>query len=261
MKRARESDILGSMTAIAVIPARYGSTRLEGKPLADILGRPMIQWVYNAVKGAERVDHVIVATDDRRIEHTAKGFGAEVVMTSSGCRTGTERVAEAVKGLTADVVVNVQADEPFVEPALIDTLVESMEDESAHIATPMTPLRDEESMNNPNVVKVVTDRRGFALYFSRSPIPYRRAHKRAFILYRHMGIYVYRKEVLLELSGLSPTPLEEAEGLEQLRALEYGYRIKLVEWARDTISVDTPEDLEDARRFAQGLKPWQDTGR
>ncbi len=252
MKRAGESDILGSMRAIAVIPARYGSTRLEGKPLADILGRPMIQWVYENVEAAGRVEKVIVATDDERIGATARGFGAEVVMTSSGCRTGTERVAEVAGSVDASVVVNVQADEPFVEPALIDRLVEAMEDESVDIATPMTPIRDEHSADNPNVVKVVTDRRGFALYFSRSPIPYRR-HQTSFTLYKHIGIYVYRKEVLLRISGLRPTPLEEAEGLEQLRALEHGYRVRLVESSRDAISVDTREDLEEARRFAQRL--------
>ncbi len=252
MKRARESDILSSMTAIAVIPARYGSTRLEGKPLADIQGKPMIQWVYEAVKGARRVDGVIIATDDERIEKVARGFGATAVMTSPECRTGTERVAEAIEGLDASVVVNVQADEPFVDPALVDRLVESMEDESVDIATPMTPIGDEKSINNPNVVKVVIDRMGFALYFSRSPIPYRR-HATSFTLYKHIGIYVYRKDVLLRLSGLPPTPLEQTEGLEQLRALEHGYRIKLVESSHDTISVDTPDDLEEARRFAEGL--------
>ncbi len=252
MKRAGESDILGSMRAVAVIPARYGSTRLEGKPLADILGRPMIQWVYENVRAAGRVEKVIVATDDERIEACARGFGAEVVMTSSGCRTGSERVAEVAHHVDATVVVNVQADEPFVEPALIDRLVEAMEEESVDMATPMTPIGDEHSAEDPNVVKVVADRCGFALYFSRSPIPYRR-HRTPFTLYKHMGIYVYRKEVLLRISGLPTTPLEETEGLEQLRALEHGYRIRLVESYRDAPSVDTREDLEEARRFARRL--------
>ena len=251
MKRAGESDILGSMRVIAVIPARYGSTRLEGKPLADIKGRPMIQWVYEAVIKATKVEHVLIATDDGRIARCAEGFGAPATMTDSACRTGTERVAQAVKGLDADVVINVQADEPFVEPALIDRLAQAMEDRRVQIATPMTPLRDEQAIEDPNVVKVVTDREGFALYFSRSPIPYRRSG--GVSVYKHIGIYAYRKDVLFGLVSLNATPLELAEGLEQLRALENGYRIRLIETEHDTIAVDTPQDLERARRFAERL--------
>lgn len=236
-----------------MIPARYESTRLPGKPLALIHGKPMIQHVYERTRAVELVDRVLVATDDARIAAAVRNFNGDVVMTSPRHQSGTDRIAEAARDLDADIVVNVQGDLPFLASATVQAAVALMRDDAAlPMATVKTPIRDGEEMANPNVVKVVTDRDGYALYFSRSPLPYWRAAADGVLGYRHIGLYVYRRDFLLRFARLAPTPLECAEKLEQLRALEWGFRIKVAETTGDGIEVDTPQDLERARAVAAG---------
>ena len=239
---------------VAIIPARYESTRLPGKPLADINGQPMIQRVYERALRAEGVDRVLVATDDRRIETAVKQFGGDVVMTSAAHCTGTDRLAEVVANLDAEIVVNVQGDLPCLDPAMVATAVAPLRNDAGlPMATVKTAIRNEEDVRNPNVVKVVTDRDGFALYFSRSPLPYwRDAAGASDVGYKHIGLYAYRRDFLLTFAGLAPTPLERAEKLEQLRALEWGFRIKVAETRAVGVEVDTPHDLERARALAAG---------
>lgn len=243
------------MRVTAIIPARYASTRFPGKPLAEILGKPMIQWVYERTLRSTRVDRVIVATDDARIFEAVCAFGGEAWMTRSDHPTGTDRLAEVAEGIETDIVVNVQGDEPLIDPRMIDLAVTPLvQDVSIPMGTLMTPLASVEEFLNPNVVKVVVDGRGFALYFSRAPIPHPRDHAETlaenFALLggnKHIGLYVYRKEFLLAYPSLPATPLENTEKLEQLRALEHGFRIRVM--ATDLVSqgVDTPEDLERVR--------------
>jgi len=244
-----------------MIPARFGSTRLPGKPLSDIHGKPMIQHVHERVRRARRPDRVLVCTDDDRIAAVVRGFGGEVVMTSRDHATGTDRLAEAARGTDAEIVVNVQGDEPLVDPDGIDAAVDGLErDPGLDMATLSLPLRDVEEMLSPSVVKVVCDAKGDALYFSRSPLPLVRqgassdlraaaaAAVARGLARKHVGLYVYRRESLLRFAALAPTPLEMAEGLEQLRALENGMRIRVVE--REGAAgpaVDTAEDLERVR--------------
>ncbi|MFZ3072999.1 MAG: 3-deoxy-manno-octulosonate cytidylyltransferase [Thermodesulfobacteriota bacterium] len=244
------------MLVVAFIPARYGSTRLDAKPLKEIKGKPMVQWVYERVKRAKTVQGVAVATDDERIVRAVEAFGGKAVMTPGCCLTGTERVAEAARSLEADIVVNVQGDEPLIEPDLIDSVVLPMlADPSIDIGTAKTKLTDPAELLNPNVVKVVTDKDGFALYFSRSAIPYstRYFEEGSAQVYKHLGIYVYRKDALLKLSALKQTGLELSESLEQLRALENGMRIKVVETPYTSVAVDTQEDLDRVRKMAENL--------
>jgi len=234
---------------VVIIPARYESTRLPGKPLADLHGQPMIQRVYERAQRAHAVDRVLVATDDERIRGAVAAFGGDVVMTSRAHRTGTDRIAEVAAALDADVVVNVQGDLPLLDPAMIDVAVTPLRDDAGlPMATIRTPIRTDEERRNPNVVKVVTDRDGFALYFSRSPLPhYRDGAAAGGLGDKHIGLYAYRREFLLTFAQLAPTPLEQAEQLEQLRALEWGFRIKVAPVAVASIEVDTPRDLERAR--------------
>ena len=236
-----------------MIPARYASTRLPGKPLALIHGKPMIQHVYERTRAVDLIDRVVVATDDMRVAAAVHAFGGDVVMTSAQHQSGTDRIAEAAAVLDAEIVVNVQGDLPFLR---VDTVAGALQlmraDAMLPMATVKTPLRDREEMVNPNVVKVVTDRDGYALYFSRSPLPYWRSAAPNGLGYRHIGLYAYRREFLLRFARLTPTPLECAEKLEQLRALEWGFRIKVAESACEGIEVDTPQDLERARAFAAG---------
>lgn len=244
------------MQALGVIPARYGSTRLEGKPLVDIIGKPMIQHVYENVTRSSILDDVIVATDNYKIKKVVEGFGGKAVLTSPDYTTGTDRVAEVARNLDVQVVVNIQGDEPFINPEMINEVAEPLlRDKNILMGTLMHEIKNEEDLSNPNVVKVVTDKSGFALYFSRSLIPYLRRSEghRAF---EHIGIYSYQKDFLLKFAELKPTPLETSESLEQLRALENGYRIKVVLTKQKYIalSVDTPEDLEKARVFAKSLR-------
>ncbi|MDP2681989.1 MAG: 3-deoxy-manno-octulosonate cytidylyltransferase [Deltaproteobacteria bacterium] len=250
------------MHVVAIIPARYASTRLNGKPLLHIAGKPMIQWVYERAKKAKLTNDVIAATDDKRVFDAVRYFGGTAVMTSPEHRTGTDRIAEAADGLNADIIVNVQGDEPLIEPEMIDEAIRPLTNDSEIVvATLKTKIRDEAELNNPNVVKVVTDKNDFALYFSRYPIPYVREQanppipplgkggKGGLGHYKHIGLYVYRKDFLLKFAKMKPTPLEEAEKLEQLRVLENGYKIKVVETEHDSIGVDTEEDMERVRKI------------
>lgn len=243
------------MKVIGVIPARYRSTRLPGKPLADILGRPMVQWVYESAARSS-LDAVIVAADDSRVMNAVEKFGGKAVMTSRDHTTGTDRVAEVAGGTDADIVVNIQGDEPFIHPGMIDEIVDPLvRDTGIPMCTSMHEITDEDDLSNPNVVKVVTDANGFALYFSRSLVPYPR-YRDEFHAYEHIGIYAFRKDFLVRFSSLTPTILEKTEALEQLRALEYGYRIKVVPTQKKYIplSVDTEEDLDKARSFAKNIQ-------
>jgi 3-deoxy-manno-octulosonate cytidylyltransferase (CMP-KDO synthetase) len=241
------------MRVIGVIPARYASTRLPGKPLVDIMGKPMIQHVYENAARSKTLEQLIVATDDERIMAAVAAFGGRAVLTSRDHNTGTDRVAEVVRGLDVEVVVNIQGDEPFVHPGMIYEVVQPLLDDPAlPMCTSMHAITDAADHSNPNVVKVVIDLAGNALYFSRSLVPYPRKREghRAF---EHVGMYAYRKGFLLKYAGLPQTPLEKLESLEQLRVLEHGYRLRVVETRQDYIplSVDTPEDLERARALAR----------
>ena len=236
---------------VAVIPARYASTRIPGKALADIGGRPMIEHVYRRAVAARNVDAVIVATDDARIVDAVKRFGGDARLTSPNHPTGTDRLAEVALGLDCDLVVNIQGDEPLIEPDSIDEAIEPFRtDASLLISSICNRFKDLDEAGDPNVCKVVVNRSGFALYFSRAAIPFRRGPQEAGAgPYKHIGLYVYRREFLLRLASLEPTPLERSESLEQLRALENGFPIKIVETRHDSIGVDTPEDLERVRRL------------
>ncbi len=241
------------MRVVGVIPARYASTRLPGKPLVDIMGKPMIQHVYENAARSKTLEQLIVATDDERIMAAVAGFGGRAVLTSRDHNTGTDRVAEVVRGLDVEVVVNIQGDEPFVHSGMIDEVVQPLlDDPELPMCTSMHAITDAADHSNPNVVKVVIDLAGNALYFSRSLVPYPRKSEghRAF---EHIGMYAYRKDFLLTYAGLRQTPLEKLESLEQLRVLEHGYRLRVVETRQDYIplSVDTPEDLEQARALAR----------
>jgi 3-deoxy-manno-octulosonate cytidylyltransferase (CMP-KDO synthetase) len=236
------------VSAIAVIPARYESSRLPGKALADIAGKSMIEHVYRRTAAARSISAVIVATDDERIHRAVQAFGGESRMTSAAHQSGTDRIAEIVPTLSCTVVVNVQGDEPLIEPAMIDEAVAPFSDDaSLMMSTLRRRIDDDADRINPNVTKVVVDRNDFALYFSRAPVPFTREGCRPAPAWRHVGLYVYRRECLLRLAALPPTEMERAEALEQLRALEYGIRIKAVETRFDSIGVDTPEDLERVR--------------
>lgn len=231
--------------AAVVIPSRYGSTRFPGKALALILGKPMLRWVYEAACGASFADRVIIATDDRRIFEAARAFGAEVAMTSEHHVCGTDRVAEVAQGLPHPLIVNVQGDEPLVTGRDIDVLVEVLQDSSLRIVSLMTRVSDLGKIEDPNLVKVVVDENGFALYFSRSPLPYRADD----FFYLHDGIYGYTRHALLELSKLPVSRLERLERLEQLRALENGWKIRMVETSHPALRVDTPQDIIRVEEF------------
>ncbi|HEY7057337.1 MAG TPA: 3-deoxy-manno-octulosonate cytidylyltransferase [Vicinamibacterales bacterium] len=242
--------IQGSLSAVAVIPARYQSTRLPGKALADIAGRPMIEHVYRRAAAARSITRVIVATDDQRIAERVRGFGGEAMMTSPAHQSGTDRLAEAVASLACDLVVNVQGDEPLLEPEMIDAAVAPFAADSTLLMSTLRRRIDNPGDHqNPNVTKVVVDRDGFALYFSRAPIPHTRPGQPEPPAWRHIGLYVYRRSCLLRLARLPQTALERAEALEQLRALEHGIRILAIETVHDTIGVDTPDDLARVRRL------------
>ena len=231
------------MKVLCIIPARYASTRLPGKPLRDIAGKPMIVRVYERATGAQRVQEVVVATDDERIRAAVEEHGGNAVMTRADHATGTDRLAEvAAQRPDCDLIINVQGDEPLIDPAVIDTLVAPFEhDAELMMATAKTEITDAAEMENPNNVKVVVDRTGNALYFSRARIPY--ARNAGAKVYKHIGIYAYRRDFLLAYAKMAQTELECSESLEQLRALENGYRIRVVETDAVFIGVDTEEDL------------------
>jgi 3-deoxy-manno-octulosonate cytidylyltransferase (CMP-KDO synthetase) len=238
---------------VAVIPARYASTRFPGKALAEIAGRPMIEHVYRRAAAARHVDDIIVATDDARIADAVERFGGDVRVTRSSHATGTDRVAEVARDLDCDLVVNLQGDEPLIDPAAIDEAIEPFRtDATLNMTSICRRFQDSDDVLDPGIVKVVRSRAGFALYFSRSPIPFFRgaaADHRDAGAYKHIGLYVQRREFLLHIAALEPTPLERAESLEQLRVLEHGFSIRMVETSHDSIGVDTPEDLERVRRL------------
>ena len=238
---------LGAVKIVGVIPARYASSRFQGKALVDILGKPMVQRVYERAARAETLDAVIVATDDKRIYDVVDGFGGQVVMTSPDCPTGTERVAIVAETLDCDVVANIQGDEPLLEPVVIDQMIQPfLDDPSVEVSTLKQQVENEADYRDPNVVKVVTDLQGFALYFSRASTPGNLSNHwlQTYPTYRHVGLYAYRRERLLEFTQWERTPYESAEGLEQLRFLEHGIRIRVVETEHTLIGVDVPADLE-----------------
>jgi 3-deoxy-manno-octulosonate cytidylyltransferase (CMP-KDO synthetase) len=232
------------MNVIGVIPARFFSTRFDGKVLADILGKPMIQHVWENAKKAKLLDDLVIACDDERIKETAERFGAKAVMTSRDHASGTDRISEVVQPLDVKIVVNIQADEPLLHYTMIDGIVRILlEDDSLVMSTPIKSTDDESDISDPNVVKVVIDKDGFALYFSRSSIPYLK-DRSASVYYKHIGVYAYTKDFLFTFRNLPTSRLEKIEKLEQLRALEAGFKIKTVQTEYDTVGVDTPEDLQ-----------------
>ena len=234
---------------VAIIPARYGAKRFPGKALADLCGKPLIQHVYEQVAKAARVSRVAVATDDDRIADAVSTFGGEVIMTSTDHASGTDRIVEAAKKTGGDIIVNVQGDEPLIDPDIIDSVIEKIEaDKNIVCSTAAFPVTDEAVFKDPNAVKVVFDHDGRALYFSRSPIPFYRDgdFERAYI---HVGIYCFRRSFLNIYPSLAQSALEQIECLEQLRILENGHAIGVVETAGAAIGVDTEEDLEAVRRM------------
>lgn len=232
---------------VVVIPARYHSTRFPGKPLADIAGRSMIEHVYGRASAAPGVDAVVVATDDARIAQEVERFGGLVRMTRTTHRTGLDRIAEVAADLDCGIVVNVQGDEPLIEPQMIAEVVGPLgDDTSVQMSTLRRRMTNAAEHADPNVVKVVVDLEGYALYFSRSPVPFVRDGGRP--LFKHVGLYAYRRAFVRTLASLPQTPLELTESLEQLRALEHGFRIRSVETQFDSTGVDTPEDLDRVRR-------------
>ena len=243
------------MKVLCVIPARYASTRLPGKPLSMIAGKPMIQHVYERACQAQLPNEVVVATDNELVEKAVLDFGGKAVMTSPDHPSGTDRLAEvALMYPDVDVIVNVQGDEPMIPPEVIDRLAETFNgDADLNMAT-MKVVMDEEDYENPAAVKVVTDQQGYALYFSRSLMPYPRNKPEGFKVFKHVGIYAYRRNFLLKYAALAPTPLEKAESLEQLRALENGYKIKVLESDFQGIGVDTPEDLAAVNALFEKMK-------
>lgn len=249
-------------TIIGVIPARFASTRLMGKPLADIGGKPMMQHTYESALKSKLLHKVILAVDDEKVFQVARNFGAEVMLTPKDVPTGSDRIAlVARKYDNAEIIVNIQGDEPFISGVMIDQAIEPLLfDKTVSVSTLARKIETLEELQSPSVVKVVFDYKNFAMYFSRSPIPFvRDANNKDEILektdiYKHIGLYVYRREYLLKFTQLAPTDLENIEKLEQLRMLENGFRIKIVVTEFDSFSVDTPEDLDRARRIFTMLK-------
>lgn len=237
------------MKFLGVIPSRYASTRLEGKPLKDICGHTMVEWVYKrALKS--KLDGVVVATDDERIVDEVKSFGGNVILTRKDHINGTSRIAEVCETYTDyDVIVNIQGDEPLIEPDMINSIIDSfIEDNTIPMSTLKYKLTDMTEIENPNAVKVVTDKNDFAIYFSRSVIPYPR-NLNMDNYYKHVGIYGYKRDFVMEYAKMTSTPLELSESLEQLRVLENGYKIKVLETPYKIIGVDTQEELERVREY------------
>ena len=245
---------MSSAKVVVVIPARYGATRLPGKPLVLLAGKTMIERVYERAKLAQRVSRVIVATEDDRIRKAVEAFGGEARMTRPDHRTGTERVAEVAAHEEGDVFVNVQGDEPLLDPVAIDTAVDALlEEPAAQIATVATPVKTPGDIMDPNVVKTVLDFDGNALYFSRAPIPWVRdaANKVHVRPLKHLGLYVFQRDALLEYPTLPQGELEKIEQLEQLRWMENGWKIRVAEVEHDAVSVDVPEDVERVEKLLQ----------
>jgi 3-deoxy-manno-octulosonate cytidylyltransferase (CMP-KDO synthetase) len=245
------------VSVIAVIPARYGSSRLPGKALAEIGGVPMVVRVWRQASRARFLERVIIATDDERIARAVRDAGGDVEMTASTHQSGTDRIAEVAGRIPADIYLNVQGDQPFIAPEDVDAVAGAMRnDDTIAMATLAAPILDPEEWRNPNKVKIVCDERGDALYFSRSPIPFWRdgGDQAPAQAMRHIGVYGYRRDFLLKFASLKPGVLEQVEKLEQLRAMERGYRIKVVASVAPSLEVDTPEDLARANEAAKGMR-------
>ena len=256
--------------AVAIIPARWASTRFPGKPLAQIKKKPMIQWVVEQAQKASRISEVIVATDDDRILDAVNGFGGKAVMTSQNHTTGSDRIAEVASGLKCDIVVNIQGDEPLIPPENIDQVIGCLDrDPALNVATLMMAVHESDEIINPNVVKVVADQNGNALYFSRSAIPFHRDEWKDGLpenisksrqegmsqVFKHIGLYAYTRSFLLEFTRMNPTPIEQLEKLEQLRILEHGYPIQVGLTEKVSMGVDQIEDLDKIERFLEKQNP------
>lgn len=244
---------------VGIIPARFASSRLMGKPLADIGGKPMIQHTYLSAKKSKLLDKVIIAVDDEKVFQVVKSFGAEAYMTPKDCASGSDRIAFVAEQIPdAEIIVNIQGDEPFIKGKMIDQAIEPLWiDKKVNLSTLARRITNVEEMKSPAVVKVVFDYHNYAMYFSRSPIPFVRDARtnlekvQSADIFKHIGLYVYRRESLLKFTTLKPTDLEQIEKLEQLRFLENGFKMKIVVTEYDSLSVDTPRDLELARRFLE----------
>lgn len=240
------------MDVIGVIPARYSSTRFEGKVLAEILGKPMIQYVWEQARQAVVLDDLIIACDDERIVEVCRSFRAKVVLTAKGHTSGTDRICEVVNPIDVRIVINIQADEPLIQPVMIDVVGQALLDDShLTMATLAKKIEDPQEINDPNVVKVVMDKNNFALYFSRAPIPFydKNSEIENPLYYKHIGLYGYTKDFLFTYKNLPISNLEKTERLEQLRVLEEGFRIKVMETKFDTIGVDRQQDLERVKEY------------
>jgi len=244
---------------LGIIPARFASSRLLGKILADIGGKPMIQHTYESASRSNLLNEIIIAVDDTKVANVAQSFGAKVIMTPKDLQSGSDRAAYVAKNFPgAEIVVNIQADEPFIKAVMIDQAIEPLLfDKNVNVSTLAKRIETVDELRSPSVVKVVFDYNNFAMYFSRSPIPFVRDAKtnsekiQLAEIYKHIGLYVFRKDYLLKFTNLKPTDLEKTEKLEQLRMLENGFKIKIVTTEFDSLSVDTPEDLENARKYYQ----------
>lgn len=240
------------MKIIGVIPARYESSRFPGKPLADICGKPMIYWVYEQAKTVEAIDELYVATDDRRIADTCELYGMKYMMTSDRHRTGADRIAEAARRTDGDIYLNIQGDEPLIDPAAIDAIIQHKLSCGDPYVGLRSAIRDTESIDDPNTVKAVTDLQGYALYFSRSPIPYK---KDCSCVYRCMGLYAYDRDLLLEFETWGQSRLEIAEqGIEMLRAMEHGVKVRLFDTTWSSVGVDLPEHIAKVEAIMTGRK-------
>jgi 3-deoxy-manno-octulosonate cytidylyltransferase (CMP-KDO synthetase) len=245
------------MDVIGVIPARYASTRFEGKVLADILGKSMLQQVWERARQSRLLEDLIIACDDERIVKAAAEFGAKVVFTSKGHASGTDRICEVINPLDVKIVINIQADEPLIHPVMIDAVAQSLLDDRAlSMATLMKKIENPKDLSDPHVVKVVVGKNNFALYFSRAGIPYQAANSsvQSPAFYKHIGLYGYTKDFLFIYKNLEVSQLESIECLEQLRVLEEGFRIRMLETKYETIGVDTPEDLEKVKDYLRKEK-------
>lgn len=237
------------MEVLGIIPARYNSSRFPGKVLADLNGKPLIQHVYERAKHSATLDDLVVAADDPRVVKAVEKFGGKAILTSKEYLSGTDRLREVASIMESRIIINIQGDEPLIHRSMIDSLAQCLlDDNSIPMATLIKRIDNEEELNDPNVVKVVVDKLGFALYFSRRTIPYLREPQdkksKDIVFYKHIGLYAYTRDFLFTFNKMPPTSLEKAEKLEQLRALEHGYKIKTIETNFDTIGVDTPQDLE-----------------
>jgi 3-deoxy-manno-octulosonate cytidylyltransferase (CMP-KDO synthetase) len=242
------------MDVIAVIPARYSSSRFKGKVLAEVLGKPMIQHVWERAKQALVLDDVIIACDEEIVLDACRKFKAKVVMTSKDHACGTDRIGEVVNPLDVKIIINIQGDEPLIHPSMIDSVARALlDDGNVTMATVMKKIEQDRELHDPNVVKVVVDKDNFALYFSRAPIPHRAQNSQiqSPVYYKHIGLYGYTKDFLFTYKNLPVSTLEKIERLEQLRVLEEGFRIKVIETKFDTVGVDTPADLEKVKLYLE----------